>query len=67
MLIPLRGSAGRNANTGIWYIFPQLAGLGHSAVAQYYGIQNLDEACEYLRGLVLRARYEDITSAVAEK
>ena len=41
----------------IWYIFPQLAGLGRSGVAQYYGIQDLDEACEYLRDPVLRSRY----------
>jgi uncharacterized protein (DUF1810 family) len=50
----------------IWYVFPQLAGLGRSGTAQYYSIQDLNEACEYLRDPVLRARYEEITAAIAE-
>ena len=59
--------SGRKRRHWIWYVFPQLAGLGRSGVAQYDGIQNLDEACEYLRDPVLRARYEEITAAVAEQ
>lgn len=59
--------SGRKGNHWIWYVFPQLAGLGRSGVAQYYGIQDLDEACEYLRDPVLRARYEQITAAVADQ
>ena len=59
--------SGRKRKHWIWYIFPQLAGLGRSGVAQYYGIQDLEEACEYLRDPVLRARYEEITAAVVEQ
>jgi uncharacterized protein (DUF1810 family) len=59
--------SGRKRKHWIWYIFPQLAALGRSGTAQYYGIQGLEEACEYLRDAVLRARYEEITAAVAEQ
>ena len=59
--------AGRKRKHWIWYIFPQLAGLGRSGVAQYYGIRDLEEACEYLRDPILRARYDEITAAVAEQ
>jgi len=59
--------SGRKRKHWIWYIFPQLAGLGRSGIAQHYGIQDFEEACEYLRDPVLRARYEEITAAVAEK
>lgn len=44
-----------------------MAGLGRSGLAQYYGIQDLDEACEYLQDPVMRARYEEVTAAVAEQ
>ena len=59
--------SGRKHKHWIWYVFPQLAGLGHSGAARHYAIQDLAEACEYLRDPVLRARYEEITAAVAEK
>ena len=38
----------------IWYVFPQLRGLGHSPHAHYYGIQGLLEAADYLRNPLLR-------------
>ena len=47
--------SGRKRKHWIWYIFPQLAGLGRSGVAQYYGIQDLEEACEYFGELGLSA------------
>jgi uncharacterized protein (DUF1810 family) len=40
----------------MWFVFPQLAGLGHSARAQHYGITGLDEARAYLAHPVLGAR-----------
>lgn len=64
---PTRMRLSRKRKNWIWYIFLQLAGLGRSGVAQYYDIQDLDEACEYLQDSVLRARYEDITAAAAEQ
>ena len=51
----------------IWYIFPQIEGLGRSSTARAYAMQDLSEACAYLRDPILRARYEEIVSAVAEQ
>jgi uncharacterized protein (DUF1810 family) len=58
--------AGRKRSHWIWYIFPQLAGLGHSAMALHYGIRDLDEALAYLRDDVLRSRYVEICGAVGD-
>ena len=58
---------GRKTTHWIWYIFPQLAGLGRSAMAERYAIRDLAEACDYLRDPLLRARYEEITSAVSDQ
>ena len=51
----------------IWYIFPQIEGLGGSSTARAYAIQDLGEACAYLRDPILRARYEEIAGAVSEQ
>lgn len=56
--------AGRKASHWMWYIFPQLRGLGYSSTAQYYGIEDLDEARAYLADPLLRARLEEISSAL---
>ncbi len=58
---------GRKTSHWIWYIFPQLAGLGRSSMAQKYAIRDLAEACDYLRDPLLRARYEEITAAVSDQ
>ena len=58
---------GRKTSHWIWYIFPQLAGLGRSAMAEKYGIRDLAEACDYLRDPLLRGRYEEITAAVSDQ
>ena len=39
--------AGEKRSHWMWYIFPQIAGLGHSAMSHTYAIQSLEEACEY--------------------
>jgi len=49
----------------IWYIFPQIEGLGHSSTARAYALRDLGEACAYLRDPILRARYEEIVAAVS--
>jgi len=49
----------------IWYIFPQLAGLGTSSMAAKYGLRDVDEAIQYLRDPVLRDRLAAVTHAVA--
>jgi uncharacterized protein (DUF1810 family) len=51
----------------IWYIFPQIEGLGRSSTARAYAIQDLGEASAYLRDPVLRAHYEEIVAAVSEQ
>lgn len=52
---------GRKTSHWIWYIFPQLKHLGYSGTAKYYGIEDLDEAREYLANPVLRARLTEIS------
>lgn len=47
---------GRKRSHWIWYIFPQLKGLGISYNSEYYGIASLEEAKEYLGDAVLRGR-----------
>jgi uncharacterized protein (DUF1810 family) len=51
----------------IWYVFPQLYGLGTSSLARAYGIRSVDEAEAYLRDSVLRSRLLEITDAVARQ
>ena len=41
-------SKGKKINHYMWYIFPQVKGLGRSSTANYYGIDGLDEAREYV-------------------
>lgn len=48
----------------MWYIFPQLKGLGFSSTAQYYGINGREEAMAYLKHPVLGARLREITSVL---
>jgi len=48
--------AGRKTSHWMWYIFPQLAGLGSSETSKYYSLANLKEAELYLRHPVLGAR-----------
>jgi uncharacterized protein (DUF1810 family) len=59
----------RGAKRGhwIWYVFPQLAGLGHSILSEKYAIIDISEAEMYLRDAVLRDRLFVITKAVAER
>lgn len=50
----------------MWYIFPQIRGLGESYDAYYYGISNITEAREYLSNDVLRERLLEICTALYE-
>jgi len=50
----------------MWFIFPQLKGLGHSEKAQYYGIDGLTEAKEYLADDVLKTRLITSSQALLE-
>src|SRR3712207_3726375 len=55
---------GRKDGHWIWFIFPQLAGLGRSPTALRYGIKSADEARAYLAHEVLGTRLRESTSAV---
>ena len=56
--------AGRKRSHWIWYIFPQIQGLGYSSTAQYYAIEDLEEAKAYLADPVLRERLLEISNAL---
>jgi len=56
--------SGRKSSHWMWFVFPQLAGLGHSPIAQRYAITNLDEAAAYLAHPILGARLVEITNAL---
>lgn len=55
---------GRKTSHWMWYVFPQVAGLGHSPMAQRYGIRSLEEARAYLAHPVLGPRLLECTRAV---
>ncbi|MDR3508101.1 MAG: DUF1810 domain-containing protein [Caulobacteraceae bacterium] len=55
--------AGRKRGHWMWFVFPQLRGLGHSSTAQFYGIASLDEATAYLQHPVLGHRLEAAVAA----
>ena len=59
--------AGRKIGHWIWYVFPQLSGLGCSEVSHIYGIVDVAEGAAYLRDPVLRGRLLDAAMAVAER
>ena len=48
----------------IWYVFPQIKGLGHSRMSEFYGIASKEEAKAYLEHPVLSKRLRDITQAL---
>jgi uncharacterized protein (DUF1810 family) len=57
----------RGAKTShwMWFVFPQIAGLGHSPTARHYAIRSLDEARAYLAHPVLGARLQQCLAALA--
>ena len=52
---------GKKISHFMWYIFPQLKGLGYSEISNYYGISCLEEAKEYLEDEILGNRLYNIT------
>jgi uncharacterized protein (DUF1810 family) len=57
--------AGRKRNHWMWFIFPQIAGLGRSEMAQEYAISSADEAAAYLAHPVLGPRLRECSALVA--
>ena len=55
---------GRKSSHWMWFVFPQLAGLGRSETSRYYAIASLDEARAYLAHPVLGARLRECANAL---
>mgnify|MGYP002734901318 FL=1 len=56
--------AGCKRSHWMWYIFPQIKGLGRSETAQYYAIQSAEEATAYLAHPILGKRLQEISIAL---
>ena len=50
----------------MWFIFPQLKGLGHSFMSDYYGLNSVEDAKEYLKNPILRENMTKCVSIVGE-
>lgn len=55
---------GRKETHWMWFIFPQLKGLGNSVTAEYYGIHNLEEAREFLEDEYLGGNLREISEVL---
>ena len=56
--------SGSKQSHWMWYVFPQISGLGHSDIAKHYAIKNVEEAREYLKHPVLGNRLLECTKGV---
>ncbi|MFR7759380.1 MAG: DUF1810 domain-containing protein [Christensenellales bacterium] len=56
--------AGHKATHWMWYIFPQIAGLGFSSTARFYAISSMQEAKDYYAHPVLGKRLVEISEAL---
>ena len=56
--------SGRKRTHWMWFIFPQLEGLGHSTTAQYYAIRSVEETRQYLNHPVLGTRLTECAETV---
>lgn len=57
---------GRKTSHWIWFIFPQVRGLGHSVMSDQYAINSLDEARAYLNNPILKSRLVEISKALLQ-
>jgi uncharacterized protein (DUF1810 family) len=55
---------GKKTGHWMWYIFPQIRGLGHSETSVYFAIRDMDEAREYFTHPVLGARLVEISNEI---
>ena len=58
--------SGRKRSHWMWYIFPQIQGLGYSYMAQFYAIKDKEEAIAYLKHSILGKRLVEITEALLD-
>ncbi len=55
---------GKKETHWMWYVFPQLNGLGYSEISKFYGLEGWEEAFAYMQNPVLSARLIEATEAV---
>ncbi|MBX7173047.1 MAG: DUF1810 domain-containing protein [Pyrinomonadaceae bacterium] len=58
--------SGRKQSHWMWYIFPQIAGLGFSSTSRFYAIKDIEEAEEYLNHPILGKRLIEISESLLE-
>ena len=58
--------AGRKISHWMWYIFPQIKGLGFSETSKFYAINDINEANEYLNHSILGLRLREISAQLLE-
>jgi uncharacterized protein (DUF1810 family) len=57
---------GRKTSHWMWFVFPQIAGLGHSFMSRTYAVSSLEEARAYLKHPVLGARLRECAAVLAD-
>lgn len=62
----LEVKSGQKQGHWIWYVFPQMKGLGHSNKSDYYGIDSIEVSRNYLNHPILGARIREITQAILD-
>jgi uncharacterized protein (DUF1810 family) len=60
-------TSGRKQTDWMWFIFPQLVGLGRSAMAQHYAIRDLDQARRYLGDSILGPRLRQVVKLMIDQ
>lgn len=58
--------SGKKRSHWMWYIFPQIAGLGYSPTARYYAIRDMDEARRFMEDITLGNNLVEISKALLE-
>ena len=58
--------SGRKRSHWMWFIFPQIAGLGYSETARYYAIKDMDEAKAYMEDYTLSSNLIEISQALLD-
>jgi uncharacterized protein (DUF1810 family) len=57
---------GKKTSHWMWFIFPQIAGLGFSDISKFYSLKNIEEAQEYWKNPVLGGRLLEISNALLD-
>lgn len=59
--------AGHKESHWMWFVFPQIVGLGHSSISKHYAIKDIAEAKEYLKHHPLGFRLKEISEILLEQ